>query len=78
MAVHPVVLRALTLELRQAAGIERTVQQVENWLVENFKYPARSAAKILADPDLIQQVAKEMRIPFLENGAPSSDEIING
>jgi hypothetical protein len=63
----------LTRELRNANGIERTPDQVKQWLDENVKRPNTFIKKLMDDPDSLLQLAEQMRSPYIDNAPPSSE-----
>lgn len=67
-------LQALTRELRNVNGIERTPDQVEKWLSDNnVRRPNSFIKKVMDDPDSLQQLAEKMRSPYIDNAPPSSE-----
>lgn len=67
------LIKALVREVRQAAGIERTPDQVMSWVSARVRRPQTFLKKVLADPDAILQISSDMRIPYLEKSPPSSE-----
>lgn len=59
-------LQAIAREVRAINGIERTPHQVYEWLKGNVRHPNSFAAKVLFDPDRLQTMAEQMKIPYYE------------
>lgn len=67
-------LQALTRELRNVNGIERTPEQVQKWLADNnVRRPNSFIKKLMDDPDSLMQLAEKMRSPYIDNAPPSSE-----
>jgi hypothetical protein len=68
------LVQALTREVRNAIGIERTPSQVRTWLQANVKLVSdRFIRKILDDREALLVVANKMRIPYVDDAPPSSE-----
>lgn len=71
--IHYRDLRRVAREVRNAIGIERTPDQIENFLHANSRSPQRVVRAALADSDVMLDLANKMRIPYLEKAPPSSE-----
>lgn len=66
-------LQRIAREARQAIGIERTPEQVNQFLASTTRRPLTLVRAALADPDIMLDLANRMRIPFLDNSPPSTE-----
>ena len=67
-------IQALTRELRNVNGIERTPEQVQKWLADNnVRRQNTFIKKLMDDPDSLMQLAEKMRSPYIDNAPPSSE-----
>jgi len=68
-------LQRLAMEVRQAIGIERTPQQLREWLQANVRRPENLIRAAFSEQDILLDLANRLRIPYLDN-SPSSAEWI--
>lgn len=59
-------LQAIAREVRAINGIERTPEQIYKWLKANVRHPNSFAAKVLFDPEGLENMAERMKIPYYE------------
>lgn len=74
--VDPALIRQLAREVRNAAGIERTPDQLTAALKKRFRFPEDSARRILANRDLTAQFAYSLRYRW-QDGLPSSTDLMD-
>lgn len=73
MVLDEILLKAIARQVRDAIRIERTPRQIERWALSNLQYPEKTLRECLKHPSMLENIAKLMRIDYLEKSPPSSD-----
>lgn len=71
--MSPNLLKAIAREARQLVGIERTPKQIETWCQVNLVYPEKTLREALKHRNIMETLAHQMRIAYLDKSPPSSE-----